>query len=231
MARATEIDLAREEFRREMESSTRLVEDMRDVLNRRDLPFAASEVQEYIEKIAEVAFLKLVISWEAFLERTLVLYLIGKKAGNGYCPDRLIANIKDEERAYKLLSGNLDFKVESRYLEYLLDPEKVMKVVDFFFGSHRYNSIKDDAAFIRHIRNIRNHIAHNSQSSQSNFETATCHFLNSTKSYSGTVGGFLLSPVRKKSGIKFDDEGWTYFDAFSAFFVSLAVEIAPENDK
>ena len=231
MARATKIDFARDEFRREIASSTRLVEDMRDLLDRQDLPFTASEGQEYIEKIVEVAFLKLVIGWEAFLERTIVLYLIGKKAGNGHCPVRLVGNIKDEERAYKLLSGNLDFKIESRYLEYLLDAEKVIKVVDFFFKNHTYNSIEDDAAFIRHIQNIRNHIAHNSQSSRSNFEKATRHFMNSTKSYNGTVGGFLLSPARKKSNIKFNSKGWMYFDAFSAFFVSLAVEIAPEKGK
>lgn len=231
MARATEIDLVLKEFRREGASSARLVKDMRKVLDQEASPFPAPESKDYIEKIAEVAFLKLLISWEAFLERTLVLYLIGKKAGNGHCPERLVGNIKDEEMAYKLLSGNPDFKIESRYLEYLLDPEKVMKVVDFFFGSHRYNSIKDDAVFIKHIRSVRNHIAHNSQSSQSNFETATRYFMNTRNSYDGTVGGFLLSPVRKKSSMEISGKSWTHFDAFSTFFVSLAVEIAPENDK
>ena len=228
MARATEIDLAREEFRREIASSTRLVEDMRELLDQR--PSLASG-QEYIEKIAEVAFLQLVISWEAFLERTLVLYLIGKKAGNGYCPECLVGNIQDEERAYILLSGNLDFSIESRYLEYLLDAEKVIKVVDFFFGDHNYNVIKENSTFIKHVRNIRNHIAHNSLSSRSKFKTATRHFMSSRDSYDGTVGGFLLSPAGKNSGIKVGGEGWTYFSAFSAIFVSLAVEIAPEKDK
>ena len=231
MARATEIDLARDEFRREIESSTRLVKDMRKVLDQDALPFPARESKDYIEKIAEVGFLKLVISWEAFLERTLVLYLIGKKAGNGYCPVRLVGNIQDEERAYKLLSGNLDFKIESRYLEYLLDAEKVMKAVDFFFDNHRYNLIKEYSTFIKHVRNIRNHIAHNSQSSRSNFEKATRFFMSTRNSYDGTVGGFLLSPVRQNSGMKISGEGWTHFDGLSVFFATLAVEIAPEKDK
>ena len=228
MARATEIDLARDEFRREIESSTRLLKDMRKVLDQEALPFSARESKDYIEKIAEVAFLKLVISWEAFLERTLVLYLIGKKAGNGYCPVRLVGSIQDEERAYKLLSGNLDFKIESRYLEYLLDAEKVMKAVDFFFDNHRYNLIKEYSIFIKHVRNIRNHIAHNSQSSRSNFEKATRFFMNTKNSYDGTVGEFLLSPVRQNSGIKISGEGWTHFDGLSVFFATLSVEIAPE---
>ena len=231
MARANEIDLAREEFRREIASSTRLVKDMRKVLDQEASPIPAPESKDYIEKIAEVAFLKLVISWEVFLERTLVLYLIGKKAGNGYCPVRLVGNIQDEARAYKLLSGNLDFKIESRYLEYLLDAEKVMKVVDFFFKNHTYNSIEDDAAFIRHIQNIRNHIAHNSQSSRSNFEKATRFFMNTRNSYDGTVGGFLLSPAGKNSGMKIDSDDSTYFDGLSVSFVTLVVEIAPEKDK
>ena len=231
MARATEIDLARDEFRREIESSTRLVKDMRKVLDQEASPFPAPESKDYIEKIVEVAFLKLVISWEVFLERTLVLYLIGKKTGNGYCPDRLVGSIQDEERAYKLLSGNLDFKIESRYLEYLMDAEKVMKAVDFFFENHRYNSIKEYSAFIKHIRNIRNHIAHNSLSSRSNFEAATRFFMNTKNSYDGTVGGFLLSPVRQNSGIKVSGEGWTHFDGLSVFFATLAVEIAPEKGK
>ena len=231
MARATEIDLAREEFRREIASSTKLVKDMRAVLDQSDLPLLASEVQDHIEKIAEIAFLKLVISWETFLERTLVLYLIGKKAGNGHCPVRLVGNIQDEERAYKLLSGNLDFKIESSYLARLLDVERVMKVVDFFFENHTYNSIEDDAAFISHIQNIRNHIAHNSKSSRSKFKTATRHFMNSKNSYDGTVGGFLLSPVRQNSVIKIGGKGWTHFDGLSVFFATLAVEIAPEKEQ
>lgn len=231
MARANEIDLAREEFRREIASSTRLVKDMRKVLDQEASPIPAPESKDYIEKIAEVAFLKLVISWEVFLERTLVLYLIGKKAGNGYCPVRLVGNIQDEARAYKLLSGNLDFKIESRYLEYLLDAEKVMKVVDFFFDNHRYNLINKYSTFIKHVRNIRNHIAHNSQSSRSNFEKATRFFMNTRNSYDGTVGGFLLSPAGKNSGMKIDSDDSTYFDGLSVSFVTLVVEIAPEKDK
>ena len=231
MARATEIDLAREEFRREIASSTRLVKDMRKVLDQEASPFPAPESKDYIEKIAEVAFLKLVISWEAFLERTLVLYLIGKKAGNGHCPVRLVGNIQDKERAYKLLSGNFDFNIENNYLHFLLSPGKIMNVVNFFFGDHNYNVIEKRSAFIKHVRNIRNHIAHNSQSSRSNFEEATCHFMNTRDSYDGTVGGFLLSSVRQNSGMDVSGEDSVYFDGLSAFFVSLAFEIAPEKDK
>ena len=231
MARATEIDLVLKEFREESASSTRLVKDMGKVLDQEATPFPAPKSKDYIEKIAEVAFLKLVISWEAFLERTLVLYLMGKKAGNGHCPVRLVGSIQDEERAYKLLSGNFDFNIESNYLHFLLSPGKIMNVVNFFFGDHNYHVIEKRSVFIKHVRNIRNHIAHNSQSSRSNFEEATYHFMNTGDSYDGTVGGFLLSPVGQNSGMKIGKKNWVYFDAFSAFFVSFALEIAPEKEQ
>ena len=112
MARANKFDSARNQFQKDKASSMELVNDMRDILAREDSSSLKSKNRARIEQIAEVAFLKLMISWEVFIERTLVLYLMGEEAGNGHRPDLLIGSVSDKEKAYRLLSGRFDFNTE-----------------------------------------------------------------------------------------------------------------------
>ena len=229
-ARANRLDLARQEFCEEILSSVRLVGDARDIMIREDSYLSESDIQDRIEKVAEVAFLNLVISWEAFIESTFVLYLMGEEAGNGHRPDLLIGKIGDEVTAYKLLSGNLDFNIEKRSLSYLLNPGEIMKVVSFFFDSHSYEVIDIESDLIRYARYIRNHIAHNSKGSRTYFTEVTRDFIGEDQDIS--VGKFLLSPVKRKVVSPFfDNKNWTHFEAYCAFFIFLAVLIAPEKDK
>lgn len=225
MARANKFDSARNQFQKDKASSMELVNDMRDILAREDSSSLKSKNRARIEQIAEVAFLKLMISWEVFIERTLVLYLMGEEAGNGHRPDLLIGSVSDKEKAYRLLSGRFDFNTEKNYLPYLLNPNEMMKVVNFFFGKHSYKVIERQSDFIRYARYIRNHIAHNSPSSRANFKKATNYFMG--EGYRGTVGKFLMEPVKTEFSDYMDDQGWTHFDAYSAFFVSLSLSIAP----
>ena len=112
MVRANKLDLARDAFVNDRASSVALVEDMKAILSNRGASVLQLKDQARIEQITEVAFLKLVISWEALVERKLVLYLMGEEAGNGHRPDIRVGKVGDEERAYKLLSGDLDFNIE-----------------------------------------------------------------------------------------------------------------------
>lgn len=231
MARTNKIDLARNKFQRDKASSMQLVEDMRAILSKKGVSVLKSKDQARIEQITEVAFLKLVISWEVLVERTLVLYLMGEEAGNGRRPDILVGQVDDEARAYKLLSGNLDFNIEKKHLHYLLNSEEIIKVANFFFGNHFYMTIgeQSNSDLIRYARYIRNHIAHNSASSRAYFKGTTDYFMG--EGYKGTVGRFLMEPVEKGFGDGINQSGWTHFEAYCAFFVSLAIKIAPEKGK
>ena len=133
MVRVNKLDLARDAFVNDRASSVALVEDMKAILSNRGASVLQLKDQARIEQITEVAFLKLVIRWEALVERTLVLYLMGEEAGNGHRPDILVGKVGDEERAYKLLSGDLDFNIEKKHLHYLLNLEEIVKVANFFF--------------------------------------------------------------------------------------------------
>ena len=78
MGHPAKIATARGEFISEIIAAMDLAGDVYDMLAQTDPSMKKPISKLRMEQIYELAFLKLILSWEAFLERTLVLYLMGK---------------------------------------------------------------------------------------------------------------------------------------------------------
>ena len=58
--------------------------------------------------IYELSFLKIYLSWESFIGRVFILYMIGKKTDNDYAPKCYVAP-RDEKHAYDIIKSGRSF--------------------------------------------------------------------------------------------------------------------------
>ena len=213
------------EFIGEIKAILDLVEDFSNMLEQSNTLIETSRSKLRMEQIHEFAFLRLILSWEEFLERTLVLYMMGKKSAGGYQLDVKVKNIEDEEIAYILLSGKRNFDINRDYLPYLSDPRDVKKIANALFHSHCYDFSDLDSALFDYARYIRNGIAHRSPSSKENFRMAVEHFVG--KKHDCAPGELLLE--KSEEDIMFGnyllEGGYTYFGYYCLYFAYLAREI------
>ena len=234
MRRVTNVDAALDDFLNDIIAILDLVEDIDVMLSHADAPISGSKSDLRREQIHEFAYLKLILSWEVFLEHTLVLYMMGKKSSSGYQPNPKVKNIKNKEIAYILLSGKRKYNIGKDYLPYLSDPEQIEQIAGALFHSHCYdfslsNQISDKKSqnpdLFGHARYIRNHIAHRSRSSEANFKSTVGYFLR--KKHDCTVGGLLMEGVREEMefGDFFVDKDFSYLGAYCAYFSVLAENI------
>ena len=233
MKHGTRIYQARRKFMDDINSSVEFALDMMKALNDAEKSIRGS-LPLRIEQVHEFAFLRLILSWEVFLERTLVLYVMGERSSSGYRPNVKIKNIKDENIAYILLSGRMKFDVETHHLPYLSIPSEIKSVANTLFENHCYDfsnqnpdKERQNIDLFEHARHIRNHIAHRSKSSEAKFQSTVEHFLG--KSYNCSAGGLLTEQVEKKMqfGDYFVDLNFSYFTAYCVFFSHLADKVAP----
>lgn len=234
MKRPTKIDAVRDEFIDEITCAVDLVADVVSALRKVSESDLIMSPQLRMEQIHEFAFLKLIASWEVFLERTLVLYLMGKKTGSGYQPIVKVKNIKDEEIAYALLSGKMPYDVEKHYLRNLSNPVEIKNIANRLFDTHCYDFENPNSRrknrnvdLFGYVRHIRNHIAHSSRSSEAKFKSTVNYFVG--KKHNFSAGKFLMHPVKRKMqfGNYFVSKELSYFGAYCLFFSSLAARIAP----
>jgi len=61
-----------------------------------------------IYSICELSFLKIYLSWESFIGRVFILYMIGDKTDSGYAPKRY-ATPRDEKHAYDIIKSGRPF--------------------------------------------------------------------------------------------------------------------------
>lgn len=233
--RHTKVDVVRDDFLVEISACVSLALDIMKALNGAEKSVTKS-LPLLLERIHELAFLRLILSWEVFLERTLVLYMMGEKSGSGYRPDAKVKNIKDEAIAYILLSGRMKFDVETHHLTNLSTPGEIKKVANTLFNDHCYDFSDQDSAkerqnldFFEHARHIRNRIAHRSRSSEAKFKSTAKHFLG--KNHNCSAGGLLIEGVKEEMqfGDYFIDKNFSYFTAYCVFFSHLADKIVPRK--
>lgn len=112
--------------------------------------------QNQIDFITESAFLKIFISWETFLERVFVQYMIGEPSILGNVVGRYVSPV-DEEHARKVLIGT------QKYVDWA-SPDIVRKLSTLYF--HPINPINtfisSSASDIFDLKIIRNSAAHSS---------------------------------------------------------------------
>ena len=233
MSRPSSVLETLREFIDEVGAILDLVEDVGSALTQANTPIGVSKSKLRMEQIHEFAFLRLILGWEEFLERTLVLYMMGKKSARGYQLDVKVKNIKDEKIAYILLSGKRNFNIDKDYLPYLADPRELKRIATALFESHCYDfriqkSAKkgENPDLFECARHIRNRIVHRSTSSKVNFKNVVSEFVDKDHDYS--PGELLLE--RPENNMKFGDQlikgGHTYFGYYCLFFANLAARVA-----
>ncbi|MEO0131422.1 MAG: hypothetical protein ABIK73_00555 [candidate division WOR-3 bacterium] len=150
------------------ECKTRLKEEMENSLSILRWVNDNKPDHRIVNSIYEISFLKMYLTWEWFLERTFIFYLMGEKTDRGYCP-RSYFNPRDEHHAYAIIKGN------ARYPNWL-DLDFIRDKAELFFenGSPFKESLcdKDNIRIaLSQMRKIRNNIVHISPRAKEEYES------------------------------------------------------------
>ena len=227
MTRTSKLNRVRDDFIYEVGSATGLAEEVGLFRDPQDQSVRKALSHGRIGQISELSFLKIMLSLEVLLERSLVLYLMDEKTDSGYQPCFRIGKARNETVAYQLLSGRLNFNVENDYIDNLKYPHQIKQAADFFFTNHSYRQLSDKtkSILINHAWHIRNHIAHNSKSSKKKFDTVAKDLIKINSSCK--VSELLLSPVKQHFTRTQIQKQWTHLESYSLLFIDLAHKIIP----
>lgn len=121
--------------------------------------------QPQVDLIFELAFLKIFIAWEQFLEDTFARYVCGASSLSGKKPRRNVT-VRYLGRALNIIYGNQSYA----------DWTSVDVVIDranrFFNQGEPYTTpLQSATAELRNMKKIRNHIVHHSKKSREDFNT------------------------------------------------------------
>lgn len=114
----------------------------------------------------EASFFKIYVKFEVFLSEMFKSYCIGTVNSNGYCPQRKLAFV-DEEQLEAVLKG------DKQYVDYLKKIESLSKHI---FIDNPFNvifDVADNATYINQMMALRNYIAHESSESRNKY-VKTC---------------------------------------------------------
>lgn len=117
-----------------------------------------------VEMITELAFLRVFIAWENFLEDSFIRYLVGAKSPSGYIPNRFV-NPANMEIAKNIISG------ERRvYIRWNSAGEVIARSEIYFKGGEPYgNVLRGATTDLNEMNVIRNRITHMSAISKAKF--------------------------------------------------------------
>jgi hypothetical protein len=146
--------------------------------------------QDKIYLIYELSFLRIFLAWEAFCEKTFLLYMLGEQTDTGYSPYRYVAPT-DNTHAYNLVKTKKDFFDFSNHTG-------VIERAELFFqnGEPYRNILRTKNSELSDIKTIRNAIAHISKDSQDKFINMVTHNLGSFP-FVMTPGQFLYTAFKK----------------------------------
>lgn len=119
--------------------------------------------QIQVEIIVELAFLRIFIAWENFLEESFIRYLVGAKSRSGYSPKRFV-NPPNMKIAINLISA------EREYIRWNSSSEVIARSEIYFRNGEPYKSILQGVITdLDDMNTIRNRIAHRSTISKKKF--------------------------------------------------------------
>lgn len=170
------------ELEKQIDSSQRLITKIRDL----GLP------QIQLEIIVELAFLRIFIAWENFLEGSFIRYLMGAKSPSGYKPKAFV-NPYNMEHALNFISQGKDY-VKWNSASDVIDRSDVF----FKNGEPFKNTLEASTTDLNEMNTIRNRIAHKSKSSQEKFNSLI-RFKFGHGIRGMTPGRFLLEKVSSSS--------------------------------
>ncbi|MEM3122360.1 MAG: hypothetical protein QXH60_02885 [Candidatus Pacearchaeota archaeon] len=183
---ASELNECKSRFYNEMEKSFYLLKEVNTIT-----PPLNSDI---INSMYELSFLQMYRAWEFFLEKTFVLYMLGKETDKGYRPICYV-NPPNEEHAYELIKGG------ARYPSWL-NIEFIREKAELFFkDGSPFKEILYDKVNIKdaltQMTKLRNAIVHISKKALDDYESVVRKEIGSSLNLS--VGEFL-SRMKKEGG-------------------------------
>lgn len=144
------------------------------------------------DSIIELAFLRAFLAWEAFLEKSFLLYLAGKVPPRGRLPKRYYF-----PPSHKMA---MDWLAEGRdYAKWADAGEVGKRAARFFQDGHPFTSVlRSNQTALADANIIRNMIAHESSNTRQKFEKIARREL-STLPINRTAGAFLGTTVPTSS--------------------------------
>jgi hypothetical protein len=141
------------------------------------------------EIVTELVFLRAFLTWEAFLEESFTLYLLGKRPPRGNPPHRYVCPQTRKVAEQLIVPEGWEY----------VDWTAVSKVVDraerFFRDGKPYSSVLRAQQYgFDEMKTIRNAIVHSSSHSWEKFKSLARSKLG-TYSHNLTIGGFLTMTV------------------------------------
>lgn len=151
-----------------------------------------------VEIIAELAFLRIFIAWENFLEASFLRYLVGAKSPSGYMPVRLITP-KNIGHALDLLCSGRE------YVKWNSTSEVIARSETCFRDGEPYKTVLESVrTVLNNLNTIRNRITHRSVVSMSKFNDFARKILGYGKR-GMTPGRFLLTKLPSDPQMTFLD--------------------------
>lgn len=185
----SKINQEKEEFIQNMDKSLELIKQINKI---HQLSIGV------IYSIYELSFLKIYLSWESFISRVFILFMVGEKTDNGYSPKKYIIP-KDEVHAYEIIKGNL------QYVDWL-NLEFIRRQSDLFFeNGEPFKTVLFSNAtnkeILQNMKILRNRIVHASPEAKEKYEKLLRNEFGFASNI--TPGEFLLSMRNKKPKISY----------------------------
>jgi len=177
-----------QELARQIDSSQNLIARVKDL--------GITRIQ--VEIVTELAFLRIFIAWENFLEESFIRYSVGAESPSGYRPNRLIEP-GNMGHALELISSGREYTKWNSACEVISRAEAY-----FRDGEPFKNAIQGATTDLNDMNTIRNRIAHKSPISKGKFND----FVRRKLGYGRrgmTPGRFLLTPLNSLSADTFLD--------------------------
>lgn len=164
----------------------------------------------------EMAYLRIFIAWEDFLEQTFLRYMCGHASAQGQ-----MAVTQGRPHWRSISAARAHLFGARRYLLWH-NPDTVIKRSRQYFIHGLHEAVITSAlAYMEHCANIRHRIAHGQEDARKNFDKATLHF--AARKYRGARPGVFL----RAQAIQASGPSMTWLDSLSADLVSLSRQIAP----
>lgn len=181
-------------------------------INELNRKFPRDISEEVVDSVHELSFLRIILAWESFIEKSFIYYILGEKTANGYAPISFVKP-RDETHAYNIIKGG------HRYPDWL-NLEFIREKSELFFENGEpfkttlyISNIKGALDDMKILRNV---IVHISASAKKKYENLLRRELGSALPY--IQPGKFLQKMRKTSNK-------TYFTYFKEILEIASAEI------
>lgn len=156
----SELNISKKELIQNMDTSLDLIKKINKINHLLSI--------EDIYSMFELSFLKIYLSWESFIGRVFILFMVGEKTDKGYAPKRYIKP-KDEKHAYDIIKSGKRFP-EWLNIEFIREKSEL-----FFENGEPFKTVLYSNVTIREalqsMNILRNKIVHVSQEAKERYKS------------------------------------------------------------